>query len=87
MCKKYIYTEDTTLRHCGKLTQWILGIPGRGLNMDSPKVKIKVSGYIEMSEENLDNILAYDDPHQGLVYSIHMGYCDASNLQFIDPRD
>ena len=48
------------------------------------KVKIKVSGYIEMSEENLSSVLeSYgEDPHMGLVYSIHMGYTDASNLEF-----
>jgi hypothetical protein len=48
------------------------------------KAKIKVTGYIEMSDENLKTILeSYEeDQHMGLVYSIHMGYTDASNLDF-----
>lgn len=47
-------------------------------------VKIKVSGYIEMSQENLERVLEvyHADAHMGLVYSIHMGYTDASNLEF-----
>jgi hypothetical protein len=64
------------------LTSWLSGIEGKGIDMSSPIVKIKVSGYITMTKENLDNILAYDDPHTGLVYSIHMGYCNPSNLEF-----
>lgn len=77
-----MYTEDTMLRHCGKLTQWIAGIEGKGVNMNSPIVKIKVSGWIEMSQENLDTLLTHDDQHTSLVYSIHMGYVDATNLDF-----
>jgi len=52
--------------------------------MSGKMVKIKVSGYIEMSEENLKTVLdSYEeDQHMGLVYSIHMGYTDASNLEF-----
>ena len=46
------------------------------------KVKIKVSGYIEMGEKDIETIQGYEDPHTGLVYSIHMGYVDASNLEF-----
>lgn len=48
------------------------------------KVKIKISGYIEMSQEDLDRLLiSYEaDQHTGLVYAIHMGYTDASNLEF-----
>ena len=77
-----MYSEETFLKHCGKLVQWISGIEGKGVNMNSPIVKIKVSGWIEMSQENLDKIMTYSDPHTGLAYSIHMGYCDASNLEF-----
>lgn len=57
-------------------------------NMPDKKVKIKVSGYIEMSQENLEKLLAsYEaDLHMGLVYSIHMGYTDSSNLEFDIPE-
>jgi hypothetical protein len=81
-CKEHIYSEDVLLRHCHKLVQWVQGIEGKGINMASPKVKVKVSGYIEMSQESLDTILGYNDPHTGLVYAIHMGYTVASNLEF-----
>ncbi len=81
-CKEYFYTFDTTLVHCGKLTQWINGIPGKGIDMNSKIVKIKVSGWIEISQENLDTILKYEDPHMGLVHSIHMGYVNSDNLSF-----
>lgn len=82
VCREVVYTEDTVLKHCGRLRQWVRGIEGKGVDMKSPTVKIKVSGYIEMSQENLDTLLAYDDPHMGLVYSFHMGYVNTSNLAF-----
>ena len=85
-CKRYMYTENTFLKCCGRLTQWINGIEGKGVDMDSPKVKIKVSGYLEMSQENLDRLMTHSDPHTGLVYSIHMGYCDASHIDFDVPE-
>ena len=53
--------------------------------MKEKKVKIKVTGYIEMSQENLDILLSHEDPHMSLVYSIHMGFVDASNLEFDTP--
>jgi hypothetical protein len=81
-CKEYIYSEDVLLKHCHKLVQWVKGIEGKGIDMTSPMVKIKVSGYLEMSQESLDTVLGYEDPHTGLVYSIHMGYVNASNLAF-----
>jgi hypothetical protein len=49
-------------------------------------MKIKVSGYIEMSVENFNVVMSHIDPHTSLVYSIHMGYVDASNLEF-EPVD
>lgn len=70
------------MKHCNRLTQWVKGIEGKGINMASPMVKVKVSGYIEMSQESLDVILGHNDPHTGLVYSIHMGYVQAGNLEF-----
>lgn len=83
VCGEYMYSEETFLKHCGKMVQWINGIEGKGVNnMESPVVKIHVSGWIEMSQENLNNLMAYDDPHQGLLYSLHMGYCESSNLVF-----
>jgi hypothetical protein len=81
-CKKYIYTENTLLKCCGKLTQWVEGIEGKGINMASPKVKIKVGGYIEMSQENLDILLSHNDPHKGIVFSIPMGYVNTEALEF-----
>lgn len=70
------------MRHCGKLTSWIKGIPGKGLDMASPKVKIKVSGYIEMTQENLDTLLSHKDPHRGIVFSIPMAYVNTEGLEF-----
>ena len=77
-----MYTENTTLLHCGKLTQWINGIDGKGIDMESPIVKVKVSGFISMSQENLDRLLTHDDIHTSIVYAVHMGYVDASELIF-----
>ena len=53
--------------------------------MKSDKVKVKVNGYIEMSQENLDRLLSQEDPHTSLLYSLHMGYVDAGNILF-DPQ-
>lgn len=82
VCDEYVYTEDVVSRCCGKLRQWINGVPERGINVDSPIVRVNVSGYIEMSKENLERLLNYDDPHMGLVYCIHMGYVKSDNLEF-----
>jgi hypothetical protein len=82
VCREVIYSEDNTLLHCGRLVQWLAGIEGKGIDMLLPKVKIKVSGYIEITQESFDVIMGYDDPHTGLVYGIHMGYTDATNLEF-----
>jgi hypothetical protein len=88
VCRAVIYTDNGYERHCGKLTKLVEGIEGKGVNMDSPRVTIRVNGYIEMSRENLDRVLAsYEsNPHMGLVYSIHMGYTDASGLEFDLPE-
>ena len=82
MCQEYMYSEDILLKHCNRLVQWINGIEGKGIDMNSPIVKIHVTGYIEISQENLDVILAHDDPHTSLIYSIHMGYVNAKELTF-----
>ena len=55
--------------------------------MSEKKVRIKVSGYVEMSQENLNILLEHTDPHTSLVYSIHMGYVDATNLDFDIPEE
>ena len=81
-CREYIYSEDVLLKHCDKLAQWVQGIEGKGIDMNSPRVRIKVSGYIEMSQESLNTILESDYPHTGLVYSVHMGYTDTQGLEF-----
>lgn len=53
------------------------------LQADSTEqVKVMVSGYITMSRENLNRILDYNDPVQGLCYSFSMSYCDKSNIEF-----
>lgn len=85
VCQEYMYSEDVHFKHCGRMAQWINGIEGRGIDMESPMVKIHVTGYIEMSQENLDTILTHDDPHTSLIYSIHMGYVNAKELTF-DPE-
>lgn len=82
-CGEFIYSGDITLWHCGRLTQWIAGVEGRGLDMNSPVVKIQVSGYVTMTKENLERSLAGGkDEHMGLVYALHMGYVDVSKLEF-----
>ena len=54
VCSEYMYSEDITLKHCRRLVQWIKGIEGIGIDMNSPMMKIHVTGYIEISQENLD---------------------------------
>ena len=81
-CKRYIYTEDTFLRCCNKLTSWVAGIEGVGIDMGEKTVKIKVSGFVLISEGNLERLLAYSDQHMGILYALHMSYCDASGLEF-----
>lgn len=85
-CKEFIKSENTMLKHCGTMVQWINGIEGKGIDMNSPMVKIHITGYIEMSQENLDTILTHEDPHTSLVYSLHMGYVNAKELTF-DPEE
>lgn len=53
--------------------------------MKEEKVRIKVSGYIEMSKENLDTIMKYPDPHIGMIFCLHMGFVDSDNLDFEIP--
>lgn len=86
VCRKNFYTENMITKHCGKLTQWVCGIPGKGIDMESPQAKIIVKGHVLMSEENLNNLLNYGDAHQALLYALHMGYVDARNLEFITPE-
>jgi len=62
--------------------QWIAGIEGKGININEKRVKIKVEGYIEMSEENLNILLSHNDPHKGIVYAIPMGYVNTERLEF-----
>lgn len=81
-CREYFYSEDSTTKHCGKLAMWVNGIEGKGIDMNSPMVKVKVSGYIEMSQENWNKLLTYADPHLGVVYSLHMGYVNTEGLEF-----
>jgi len=81
-CEETLYSSNRGMLHCNKLVQWLSGIEGKGVNMSEKKVKVKVSGYIEIQRESLETIMKYDDPHMGLVYAIHMGYTNASNLVF-----
>lgn len=80
VCGKSVYTENTILKHCNKLTEWILGIEGKGVNMESRKVKLFISGHVIMTEENLNNLLAYGDSTQAILYALHMPYVDTENL-------
>lgn len=50
--------------------------------MSEKKVKIHVTGYIEMTQENLDVLMSHEDPHTSLIYAVHMSYVDATNLEF-----
>jgi len=82
VCRENIYTEDMMLRHCGRLTQWVAGLEGKGIDMKSPMIKIQVSGEIEMSQEALNGLLAQNDPHKAIVDALHMGYIKSSGLEF-----
>lgn len=50
--------------------------------MSEKKVKIKVGGHIEMSQENLEIFFTHADPHMSILYSLHTGCVDASNMTF-----
>jgi hypothetical protein len=75
VCKKNFYTSNKILKHCGTLTQWVSGIEGKGIDMNSPRVRIEVSGYIEIPQENLDVLMRFKDPHRGIVESISTRLC------------
>jgi hypothetical protein len=84
-CREYLFSENVIERHCGKLVQHIQGIEGKGIDMNSPIVRVKVSGYISMTEETLEDYLTRNDPHMSLVYALHMGFVDTSKLTFEIP--
>lgn len=86
-CDKNMYTTDQTLRHCGRLTQWISGVDGKGIDMKSPRVRIEVSGYIEIPKENLDVLMRFEDPHRGIIESIPLGYVKSKSLEFKVPEE
>lgn len=81
-CRKIVLSEKSRFYHCHNVLEW------KGDNiMLGKKVKIAVSGYVEMTEGALDNVLeSYkENLHMGLLYSLHMGYCDATALEFDVP--
>lgn len=82
-CRRTVVTHNTVLKCC----EGIIKLEGIGDNMKEKKVRIKVSGYIEMSQESYNRIKnGYgEDLHMGLVYSMHMGYTDTKGLEFITP--
>jgi hypothetical protein len=45
-------------------------------------VKIKVSGIVEMSKENWDCLLAYDNIHQAITYALHCQYVNTERLDY-----
>lgn len=87
VCRKNFYTSNKILKHCGTLTQWISGIEGRGINRDSPRVRIEVKGFIEIPKENLDIVLGMEDPHRGLVDCLHFAYVKVKELEFEIPEE
>lgn len=87
VCKKNMYTHNQTLLHCGRLTQWVSGIDGKGINMKSPKIRIEVTGFIEIPRENLDVVMRFKDPHRGLVESLPLGYVKTKGLDFHIPEE
>lgn len=87
VCKKNMYTKDQTLKHCGTLTQWVSGIDGKGVDMNSPRVRIEVTGYIEIPRENLDVLMKFENPHRGLVESLPLGYVKIKGLDFHIPEE
>ena len=87
ICRKNFYTTSKISKHCGTLTQWITGVEGIGVNMNSPKIRIEVKGFIEVPRENLDVVLRLDDPHRGLVDCLHFGYVKSKGLEFEIPEE
>lgn len=85
VCHKHILSEEIFLKHCGKMVMWENGIEGKGIDMESKIVKVQVSGWIELSQENLERLLAYENQHMGIVYALHMGYVDTEHLEFEIP--
>lgn len=82
VCEKRMYTTSMIERHCDRLTQWIDGIEGKGIDMEETRYRVKVEGYMVLRESDLNRALESDDPHMALVYALPMGYCDASGLEF-----
>jgi hypothetical protein len=48
----------------------------------SDKVRIAVSGYVEVKRSDLNEILKYDDPFAGLIQGMAMGFVNVDNLEF-----
>ena len=82
VCRHTALTNSARFQHCGIVLEW----KGEKI-MLGKMVRIKVSGYVEMREGNLDDILkSYEkNPHTGLLYSLHMGYCNAEGFEFDIP--
>lgn len=60
-------------------------IPKKSEKGNDEIVRVNLSGYIEMKREDLERILAYPDPHMGLVFVVHMGFVNSDNVIF-DPE-
>lgn len=86
-CKRTAITRIPMLICCGVSRKW--SDYERGNSVKEKKVRIEVSGYIEMSEEAYNRVKeAYSENlHMGLVYSIHMGYTDTRGLEFDTPDE
>lgn len=88
VCGKVFRTWDTTMFHCGRLTQWVEGIPklreemkGKSIK-SSDRIKIRVSGYIEIERGILSKILKSGDPFGGLINSMSQEFVNVDNLEF-----
>lgn len=81
VCKERIVSSNKALSHCGTLTQWVKKNESFEEWKKNKKVKILVKGHIEMSQENYDKIMGYEDPFKGLILSINT-FANTDNLEF-----
>ena len=53
----------------------------------SPMVRVKVSGYVTMTRENLEGLKAYDNVPQAITYALHCQYVDTNMLEYEEESD
>jgi hypothetical protein len=53
----------------------------------SPTVRVKVSGYVTLTRENLEGLKAYDNVPQAITYALHCQYVDTDKLEYEEESD